>query len=94
MRWLYALVLVSFLCTGCHVHSHRVGGGATGIGEESARQYYILFGLLQLNEVNVQRMAGDLSSYDVRTESGLVDFLISAVLFPVTMTTRTVTVER
>ena len=76
------------------MHSHRVGGGATGVGEDSTRQYYIFFGLLQLNEVNVQRMAGDLSSYDIRTKFSLTDFVLSPVLLLFTVTTRTVTVAR
>ena len=92
--WLCALVFVAFLCAGCQVHSHRVGGGATGVGEDSTRQYYIFFGLLQLNEVNVQRMAGDLSSYDIRTKFSLIDFVLSPVLLPLTVTSRTVTVAR
>lgn len=80
-------------CAGCQVHTHQVGGGPTGIGEESARQYYWMFGLLQMNEVNVQRMAADLGSYEIRSEITFWDFLLSPLLL-VTVTTRTVTVRR
>ena len=50
---------------------HIIGLGPTGLGEVSARQYYILFGLVQFNEVDTQRMAGDLTSYTIESEISL-----------------------
>ena len=76
------------------MHTHRIGGGPTGLGQESARQYYGFFGLFQLNEVNVQRMAADLNGYEVRSETSLWDLVLAPILFPLTVTTRTVTVLR
>ena len=87
-------ILLLAMLTGCQVHTHRVGAGPTGVGEESARQYYILFGLLQLNEVNVQRMASDLTGYDIETEFSWLDFFLMPVFLPLTITSRTVTVYR
>ena len=74
-------------------HSHRIGSGPTGLGEESARQFYILFGLVQLNEVNVQRMAADLVSYDIESDYSFVDLLLQPFLLILTCTSRTVTVR-
>jgi hypothetical protein len=93
-RGLTATLILALWCSACQVHTHRVGGGPTGIGEESARQYYWMFGLLQLNEVNVQRMAADLGSYEIRSEITFWDFLLTPLLLPFTITTRTVTVKR
>ena len=72
---------------------HIIGLGPTGLGEVSARQYYILFGLVQFNEVDTQRMAGDLTSYTIESEISLVDILLMPLLLPLTTTSRTVTVK-
>ena len=88
-----ALALALVLLTACQVHSHRIGGGATGSGEESARQFYILFGWLPLNDVDTQRMTADLSSYEIRTEFSAIDLLLTPLLL-LTVTSRTVTVYR
>lgn len=88
------LVCSSTLLNGsCVSHSHRVGLGPTDLGATSARQFYILFGLIPTNEVNVQRMASDLTSYTIETEYSLLDLLLQPLLLPLTMTSRTVTVR-
>jgi len=78
---------------GCVANEHMIGLGPTGLGETSVRQYYVLFGLVQFNEVNVQRAANDLTSYSIRTEFSLTDFLLMPFLLPFTVTSRTVTVK-
>jgi hypothetical protein len=78
---------------GCTIHRHTVGIGPNGVGEESARQFYVLFGLLRLNEVDSQRMSHEATSYLVVTKFSLVDALLSPLLF-LTVTSRTVTVYR
>lgn len=80
--------------SSCSVHEHTVGLGPNGIGTQSVRQYYLFFGWLRLNEVDTQRLAQDATSYRVRTEWSFVDFVLSPFLLPLTVTTRTVTVER
>lgn len=94
-RHLAGLVLVLAAATfgGCVSHQHTVGLGPTGTGEVVARQYYLLFGLVQVNDVDAQRMAGDLTSYQVDTRFGLVDLVLSPFLLAVTGTSRTVTVR-
>lgn len=87
--WILPLVLLS----GCVGHSHVVGMGPTGLGETTARQFYILFGLVSFNEVNVQRMADDLTSYSIQSEFSIIDLLLAPLLLPLTATSRTVTVK-
>lgn len=70
-----------------------VGLGATGSEFQVARQYYCLFGLLPVNDVDAQRMAGDLTSYTIETKFGLVDCLLAPFLLPLTGTSRTVVVR-
>ena len=88
------MLLLLLVTTGCVAHRHSVGLGATGTDEHNARQYYVLFGLIAANDVNAQRMAGGLTSYEVETELlGFFDMLFAPLLLPLTMTTRTVTVR-
>jgi len=90
-----ALVLLLLLATGgCSMHRHVVGAGPQGLGEESARQLYWLFGLFRLNEVNAQNLADERTSYEIVTEQSFVDLLLFPLLIPFTVTTRTVTVYR
>ncbi|MBL8748838.1 MAG: hypothetical protein JNK78_06735 [Planctomycetes bacterium] len=81
------------LAGGCTAHQHSVGLGATGSGVIAARQYYFLFGFFQVNEVDAQRMAGNLTSYSIETKYGLVDMLLAPLLLPLTATSRTVVVR-
>lgn len=74
-------------------HQHNVGLGPTGSLVTTARQYYLLFGFMQLNEVNVQRMASDLTSYAIESEFSFVDMLFTPLFLPFTVTSRTVTVR-
>ena len=81
------------LSSGCVSHVHTVGLGATGSEEHTARQYYWLFGFIEVNEVDAQRIAGDLTSYTIETEYGFVDLLLTPFLLPLLSTSRTVTVR-
>ncbi len=75
------------------VHEHVVGLGPTGLGETSKRQFFLFFGLMSISEVNVQNMAGNLTSYSVESEYSFTDLLLFPVLLPLTVTSRTVTVK-
>jgi hypothetical protein len=74
-------------------HHHTIGLGATGTGETTVRQWYLLFGLAPINEVDSQRLAPDLTSYAVETRFTFIDLLLSPLLLPFSLTTRTVTVR-
>ena len=87
-----AILLLS-LAASCVSHRHSIGLGATGTGEQRARQYYILFGFFAANEVNAQRMADGLTSYEIESKFGFLDLLLQPLLLPLTITSRTVTVR-
>ncbi|MBI5852585.1 MAG: hypothetical protein HZB39_16350 [Planctomycetes bacterium] len=80
--------------SSCVWHEHTVGLGPSGIGQESGRQFYLFFGLLRLNEVDSQRMTHDLRGYRITTEFAFIDLILAPLFLPLTVTTRTVTVER
>lgn len=89
---LLALLLLA-LTTSCVSHRHSIGLGSTGTGEENSRQYYLFFGLINVNEINAQRMADGLTSYQIETRYGFWDLMLQPLLLPLTMTTRTITVR-
>ena len=80
------------LLSGCMGHTHVVGVGPTGLGTERVRQYYLLFGLVSLNSVNVQRVTGNLSGYAIESDYSTMDLFLSPLLILFTGTSRTVTV--
>ena len=88
-----SILLMCSLLTGCMSNQHVIGLGPTGLGETSARQYYILFGFVEFNDVDAQRMANELTSYTIETEFSFVDALLMPLLLPFTVTSRTVTVK-
>ncbi len=91
---LVALALLACSGTSCMSHRNTVGLGPTGLGESTARQYYVMFGLLRFNEVDPKRMADSLTSYEVETSYSFVDILLMPILLPLTATSRTVTVRK
>ena len=101
-------LLLLLLCvppglTSCHVTTFSVGMGSNCVHQETMQQYYLFFGLIRLNEVDIQRVVGDLTSYDVEvgfsyhdgvwTWASLGDFAVSLVLLPFTVTRQAVTVK-
>ena len=90
---LCALALTSAL-TGCYTMNHRVGNGAQGSSETEKRQWFALWGLVPLGEVDSQKLANGAAHYDVETQMSAIDFLLNLVTGFVTITSRTITVTR
>jgi hypothetical protein len=94
----FALAATLFLApvamTGCLSHTHVVGDGAQTGQTEMKRQWYILFGLVPLNEVDSQAMAGDADDYTIKTTQSFIDGVIGIFTGIVTIQPRTVKVEK
>ena len=55
-------------------HVHIIGKGAqTGV-EVKARQWYILFGLIPLNQVNINEMSGGATDFEIITKRSWLGF--------------------
>lgn len=80
--------------SGCMVHTHVVGNGAQTGNLEEARQWYILWGLVPINDVDTNNMAAGADDYTIETETTPIDFLIGLVAGIITVNSRTVTVTR
>ena len=97
LRKVIAILLIGvflFMISGCAAHIHKVGKGAQGNQATELRQWYVLWGLVPINEVDSAEMAGNAKDYTIKTEMSPIDVIISAVAGIVTIQSRTVTVEK
>ena len=96
IRKIIAVILIAvmlFLTAGCTAHIHQIGKGGSGNAVEE-RQWYILWGLVPINDVDTAEMADGAEDYTITTEYSPLDILISIVAGIVTINSRTVTVEK
>ena len=89
------MIVSSLFLIGCSTHIHTVGTGPqTGVSN-TARQYYLLYGLIPLNSVDTGAMAGGAANYEIQTQVGPMDVVInvaSAVAIAGIVSSRSVTV--
>lgn len=92
---LITLFIISiFLFTGCFTMTHKVGNGAQGTTTSEERQWYILFGLVPINHVDSQSMAGGATDYTVETQAAPLDIVIGIVTSIVSVQPMTVKVTK
>ncbi|NQV19457.1 MAG: hypothetical protein HQ534_13065 [Armatimonadetes bacterium] len=88
------ILIVLLFVIGCSTNIHTIGNGPQKNDSQEARQWYILYGLVPLNEVNTHEMAGNAIDYEIKTEQSFLDGLISCFTSAVSVTCRTVTVTK
>lgn len=74
--------------------THVVGEGARSNVEEKKKEWYMLFGLVPISFTDSKEMASGASNYTIKTEITFFDVLTNLILFPLTITSQTVTVIR
>lgn len=89
---LIVVLIISFV--GCAAHIHKIGVGAKKGIKTEKRQWYALWGLAPLNEIDTRNMAGDAADYEIKTETSPVDIIINFFTGMITVTSRTVTVTK
>ena len=78
----------------CYTMTHQVGsGGGTGQQVEQ-RQWYWLWGLLKINQVDSHAMAAGATDYTVTTEQNVVDVIITIFTSWVSIVPFTETVQQ
>ena len=100
-------LIISMLFISCATHLHTVGYGPQIGVKATARQYYLLWGLVPLNTVDTNEMAGtdingnQIENYEIQTQTGPIDIVIAFGLGlftygigPVIIQSRTVTVTQ
>ena len=96
-------LIISMLFISCATHLHTVGHGPQSGVKATARQYYLLWGLVPLNTVDTNEMAGtdingnQIENYEIQTQYGVLDIAINLVSFftiGLLVSSRTVTVTK
>ena len=88
------MILSSLFLIGCSPHIHTVGTGPQSGQVETARQWYILWGLMPLNTVDTGAMAGGAANYEIKTSTEALDIIIGMPASYVSVKSRTVTVTK
>jgi len=89
------LVLCTLLpLAGCFTMTHQVGTGGTHTSDQDERQWWILWGLVPLNDVDSRAMAGGATDYTVKTEWSPIDVILNIFTSFVTVYSQTVTVTK
>ena len=97
-------LIISMLFISCATHVHTVGYGPQIGHKVTARQYYLLWGLVPLNSVDTNELAGTdingnpIENYEIQTQVGPPDFVINTISFifgyQILLTSRTVTITK
>jgi hypothetical protein len=72
-------VLAMTMLVGCFTNEHIVGTGAATGYTESAKQWYLLWGALAINNVDTKAMSGAAQNYKIITQTTIVDAVISSI---------------
>ena len=94
MKKTFAVILILVFAVACSTHVHTVGSGSKTGQTEQARQWWVLWGMVPLNSVDTNAMAGSTANYEIQTSTTFVDGLISGVTGMITVNCRTVTVTK
>ena len=100
-------LIISMLFISCATHLHHVGHGPQTGTKVTSRQFYLLYGLVPLNSVDTNKMAGIdsngnyITDYEIQTQTGPIDIgiaiglgMFTMGLGPVIIQSRTVTITK
>ena len=90
----FMIIVLMLMLAGCAAHIHKIGKGAQGNDVIEKRQWYILFGLVPLNEVDTAEMADGATDYTITTEQNELDVIMNIFTSYISVVSRTVTVEK
>ena len=106
-KLLIITLIFSILFVGCATHVHHVGAGPQIGHKITARQYYLFGGLVPINSVDTNELAGidingnPIANYEIQTQIGPIDIALSIALAmftwgigPWIIQSRTVTVTK
>ena len=87
------MLLLAFSISSCYTMTHTVGDGAQGGNQTEKRQWYALFGLIPINNVDSKEMAQGKTDYVVETKHSFLDVVIGLFTGIVTVYPKTVKVK-
>jgi hypothetical protein len=73
------LIVGMLAIIGCSasVHTHKIGNGPQTGAEMTERQWYVLWGLVPINDVKTETMTTGATDYEIKTQVTFVDGIIS-----------------
>ena len=93
-KMLVLLLAIVMFTASCMAHRHVIGNGPqTGVKMER-RQWYAVWGLVPIGEVDVAQLSNGAKDYEIYTRENAADFFINLFTSWVTIVSRTVTVTR
>ena len=87
-------VLVTFVLASCMTHVHTVGQGPQTYETVTERQWYVLWGLVDINAPDTAEMAAGADDYEITTEFTVLDVVIGMFTGIATVYPRSVSVTR
>ncbi len=84
--------LITLLLSSCCSAVYIAGSGASKSVVTHKKQWYALWGLVRMNKVSPQVLAGDAKNYTVKTEFGFGDMLTNVFTSIISLERETVTV--
>jgi hypothetical protein len=91
---LIMVMAIIAITVGCAAHIHTIGNGGSGSQTVEQRQWYVLWGLVPINQVDSQAMAAGAQDYTIKTEQSALDVIINIFTSAITVYSRTVTVTK
>jgi hypothetical protein len=83
---------MALMFVGCMSHTHVIGKGSQENTRIFERQWYVLFGLVPINNVDTKLMAGDAANYTIITKQSFIDSVIGVFTGLVSVYPRSVVV--
>ena len=90
----FLTIILVFLLSSCMSLTHVVGTGASSGVTTEKKQWYALWGLVPINEINSKAMADGASNYTINSKLKFIDYVISAFTSAVSVNVQTVTVQK
>ena len=71
------VIIISMIFIGCATHVHSIGTGPEVGHKVTARQWYLLYGLVPINSVDTHEMADSAENYEIQTQTGPFDIVLA-----------------
>lgn len=88
------IITMIIVIAGCFTINHVVGNGAQGSQVTEQRQWFVLWGLVPINDVDSKAMAAGATDYTITDEVTFVDGVISIVTGIISISPRTIRVTK
>ena len=89
-----SLVMASTFSSGCFTQRVRVGTGANGGEKMEHRQWFALWGLIPITEIDPEGSLNGATNYDVVSTFTPVDVIVGIVTGIVTVQPKTIIIEK